>query len=242
MSGFAQGLLAGFSTVDQAMTRRKELGLREAQLAQQQKNNERDFEFAQSQFEHNKDVDQRNFDYRAKVDDRNYALQEREFNANQNYRNASLGMEQQRLRMQKYNQRRLEYNDMLARDQPVMAALGKAVDAGDRDAAMRLYGQLSEGNPLRLMANDGYVAKAGQAVNNLQKIFDDKPDRAIASLNTPENLDVLSGVFGPELQQRIGMPDSTGKKTIKEARIGSIVPAQQEGYILIGLDLTYSDG
>ncbi|EOO3502316.1 hypothetical protein E8008_RS25555, partial [Escherichia coli] len=27
MSGFAQGLLAGFSTVDQAMTRRKELGL-----------------------------------------------------------------------------------------------------------------------------------------------------------------------------------------------------------------------
>lgn len=169
MSGFAQGLLAGFSTVDRAMTRRKELGLREAQLAQQQKNNERDFEFAQSQFEHNKDVDQRNFDYRAKVDDRNYALQEREFNANQNYRNASLGMEQQRLRMQKYNQRRLEYNDMLARDQPVMAALGKAVDAGDRDAAMRLYGQLSEGNPLRLMANDGYVAKAGQAVNNLQK-------------------------------------------------------------------------
>ncbi len=54
MSGFAQGLLAGFSTVDQAMTRRKELGLREAQLARQQKNNERDFEFAQSQFEHNK--------------------------------------------------------------------------------------------------------------------------------------------------------------------------------------------
>ncbi|AHJ10660.1 hypothetical protein AU083_gp64 [Escherichia phage phi191] len=46
MSGFAQGLLAGFSTVDQAMTRRKELGLREAQLARQQKNNERDFEFA----------------------------------------------------------------------------------------------------------------------------------------------------------------------------------------------------
>ncbi|EGP2108347.1 hypothetical protein IYO15_005098, partial [Escherichia coli] len=51
-----------------------------------------------------------------------------------------------------------------------------------------------------------------------------------------------SGVFAPELQQRIGMPDSTGEKTIKEARIGSIVPAQQEGYVLIGLDLTYSDG
>ena len=152
MSGFAQGLLAGFSTVDQAMTRRKELGLREAQLAQQQKNNERDFEFAQSQFEHNKNVDQRDFDYKAKVDDRDYALKEREFNANQNYRNASLGMEQQRLRMQKYNQRRLEYNDMLARDQPVMAALGKAVDAGERDAAMRLYGQLSEGNPQRQLS------------------------------------------------------------------------------------------
>ncbi|EER2725973.1 hypothetical protein F9V29_004433 [Escherichia coli] len=242
MSGFAQGLLAGFSTVDQAMTRRKELGLREAQLAQQQKNNERDFEFAQSQFEHRKENDQRTYELNVRNADREYALKEREHKAAQNYRNASLGLSQQRLQLEKYNQRRLEYNDMLARDQPVMAALGKAVDAGDRDAAMRLYGQLSEGNPLRLMANDGYAAKAGQAVNNLQKIFDDKPDRAIASLNTPESLDALSGVFGPELQQRIGMPDSTGKKTIKEARIGSIVPAQQEGYVLIGLDLTYSDG
>ncbi|HFO4157347.1 TPA: hypothetical protein ACHJU1_005298, partial [Escherichia coli] len=232
----------GFSTVDQAMTRRKELGLREAQLAQQQKNNERDFEFAQSQFEHNKDVDQRNFDYRAKVDDRNYTLQEREFNANQNYRNASLGMEQQRLQLQKYNQRRLEYNDMIAHSQPLMEAIGKAIEAGDQEAATRLFGQLPKGHPLILMSNEGYAAKAGQAVINLQKIFGDKPDMAIDSLNTPENLDVLSGVFAPELQQRIGMPDSTGEKTIKEARIGSIVPAQQEGYVLIGLDLTYSDG
>ncbi|EGR59991.1 hypothetical protein HUSEC41_27890 [Escherichia coli O104:H4 str. 01-09591] len=196
----------------------------------------------QSQFEHNKNVDQRNFDYRAKVDDRNYALKEREFNANQNYRNASLGMEQQRLQLQKYNQRRLEYNDMIAHSQPLMEALGKAIEAGDQEAATRLFGQLPKGHPLILMSNEGYAAKAGQAVINLQKIFGDKPDMAIDSLNTPENLDVLSGVFAPELQQRIGMPDSTGEKTIKEARIGSIVPAQQEGYVLIGLDLTYSDG
>ncbi|MEE7216483.1 hypothetical protein Q0S72_17220 [Escherichia coli O4:H2] len=242
MSGFAQGLLAGFSTVDQAMTRRKELGLREAQLAQLQKNNERDFEFAQSQFEHRKENDQRTYDLNVRNADREYALKEREHAAAQNYRNASLGISQQRLQLEKYNQRRLEYNDMLARDQPVMVALGKAIDAGDHDAATHLFGKLSDANPLKIMSTEGYAAKAGQAVNNLQKIFDDKPDRAIASLNTPESLDALSGVFGPELQQRIGMPDSTGKKTIKEARIGSIVPAQQEGYVLIGLDLTYSDG
>ncbi|EGJ4545409.1 hypothetical protein IM089_005389 [Escherichia coli] len=151
-------------------------------------------------------------------------------------------MSQQRLQLEKYNQRRLEYNDMIAHSQPLMTALGKAIDAGDQEAAMRIYGQLPKGHPLTLMLSEGYAAKAGQAVNNLQKIFDDKPDRAIASLNTPESLDALSGVFAPELQQRIGMPDSTGKKTIKEARIGSIVPAQQEGYVLIGLDLTYSDG
>ncbi|EEC8108699.1 hypothetical protein [Escherichia coli] len=242
MSGFAQGLLAGFSTVDQAMTRRKELGLREAQLAQQQKNNERDFEFAQSQFEHRKENDQRTYDLNVRNADREYALKEREHKAAQNYRNASLGLSQQRLQLEKYNQRRLEYNDMLARDQSVMVALGKAIDAGDHDAASRLFGKLSDANPIKIISTEGYAAKAGQAVNNLQKIFDDKPDRAIDSLNTPENLDVFSGVFAPELQQRIGMPDSTGEKTIKEARIGSIVPAQQEGYVLIGLDLTYSDG
>ncbi|EOD1722809.1 hypothetical protein ACJGZX_005132, partial [Escherichia coli] len=228
--------------VDQAMTRRKELGLREAQLAQQQKNNERDFEFAQSQFEHRKENDQRTYDLNVKNADREYALKEREHAAAQNYRNASLGISQQRLQLEKYNQRRLEYNDMIAHSQPLMTALGKAIDAGDQEAAMRIYGQLPKGHPLTLMSSEGYAAKAGQAVNNLQKIFDDKPDRAIASLNTPESLDALSGVFAPELQQRIGMPDSTGEKTIKEARIGSIVPAQQEGYVLIGLDLTYSDG
>ncbi|EFA9078476.1 hypothetical protein CWJ37_002060 [Escherichia coli] len=242
MSGFAQGLLAGFSTVDQAMTRRKELGLREAQLAQLQKNNERDFEFAQSQFEHRKENDQRTYDLNVRNADREYALKEREHAAAQNYRNASLGISQQRLQLEKYNKRRLEYNDMIAHSQPLMTALGKAIDAGDQETAMRIYGQLPKGHPLTLMSSEGYAAKAGQAVNNLQKIFGDKPDRAIDSLNTPESLDALSGVFGPELQQRIGMPDSTGKKTIKEARIGSIVPAQQEGYVLIGLDLTYSDG
>ncbi|WP_024250977.1 hypothetical protein [Escherichia coli] len=242
MSGFAQGLLAGFSTVDQAMTRRKELGLREAQLAQQQKNNERDFEFAQSQFEHRKENDQRTYDLNVRNADREYALKEREHKAAQNYRNASLGLSLQRLQLEKYNQRRLEYNDMIAHSQPLMEALGKAIEAGDQEAATRLFGQLPKGHPLILMSNEGYAAKAGQAVINLQKIFGDKPDMAIDSLNTPENLDVLSGVFAPELQQRIGMPDSTGEKTIKEARIGSIVPAQQEGYVLIGLDLTYSDG
>ncbi|EHL0347826.1 hypothetical protein DVO45_003584 [Escherichia coli] len=242
MSGFAQGVLAGFSTVDQAMTRRKELGLREAQLAQQQKNNERDFEFAQSQFEHRKENDQRTYDLNVRNADREYALKEREHKAAQNYRNASLGLSQQRLQLEKYNQRRLEYNDMIAHSQPLMEALGKAIEAGDQEAATRLFGQLPKGHPLILMSNEGYAAKAGQAVINLQKIFGDKPDMAIDSLNTPENLDVLSGVFAPELQQRIGMPDSTGDKTIKEARIGSIVPAQQEGYVLIGLDLTYSDG
>ncbi|ENK1416429.1 hypothetical protein AB2121_002469 [Escherichia coli] len=242
MSGFAQGLLAGFSTVDQAMTCRKELGLREAQLAQQQKNNERDFEFAQSQFEHRKENDQRTYDLNVRNADREYALKEREHKAAQNYRNASLGLSQQRLQLEKYNQRRLEYNDMIAHSQPLMEALGKAIEAGDQEAATRLFGQLPKGHPLILMSNEGYAAKAGQAVINLQKIFGDKPDMAIDSLNTPENLDVLSGVFAPELQQRIGMPDSTGEKTIKEARIGSIVPAQQEGYVLIGLDLTYSDG
>ncbi|EOO6918720.1 hypothetical protein NJI03_RS25990, partial [Escherichia coli] len=242
MSGFAQGLLAGFSTVDQAMTRRKELGLREAQLAQQQKNNERDFEFAQSQFEHRKENDQRTYDLNVRNADREYALKEREYAAAQNYRNASLGLSQQRLQLEKYNQRRLEYNDMIAHSQPLMEALGKAIEAGDQETATRLFGQMPKGHPLILMSNEGYAAKAGQAVNNLQKILGDKPDGAIDSLNTPENLDVLSGVFAPELQQRIGMPDSTGEKTIKEARIGSIVPAQQEGYVLIGLDLTYSDG
>lgn len=85
------------------------------------------------------------------------------------------------------------------------------------------------------MSNEGYAAKAGQAVINLQKIFGDKPDMAIDSLNTPENLDVLSGVFAPELQQRIGMPDSTGDKTIKRPGLAVSYQRSRKGTYLLAL-------
>ncbi|HFO9177997.1 TPA: hypothetical protein ACHK4P_005559, partial [Escherichia coli] len=106
----------------------------------------------QSQFEHRKENDQRTYDLNVRNADREYALKEREHKAAQNYRNASLGLSQQRLQLEKYNQRRLEYNDMLARDQSVMVALGKAVDAGDHDAASHLFGKLSDANPLKIMS------------------------------------------------------------------------------------------
>lgn len=66
MDGFAQGLLAGFNTVDNAMQQRKAMGLREAALAQQQKNADREYQMAQDEFGYKKELDARDDDFRKK--------------------------------------------------------------------------------------------------------------------------------------------------------------------------------
>lgn len=101
--------------------------------------------------------------------DREYALKEREHAAAQNYRNASLGISQQSAATGKYNQRRLEYNDMIAHSQPLMTALEKAIDAGDQGGCNAYLRAVTKGTSINSASSEGYAAKAGQAVNNLQK-------------------------------------------------------------------------
>lgn len=92
MDGFAQGLLAGFSTVDNAMQHRKALSLREAALAQQQKNADRNYELAQDEFGYRRESDQRNFDS-------NNEHWNKTFQANQSYRGSLLANAAQQLKM-----------------------------------------------------------------------------------------------------------------------------------------------
>ncbi|HCA3884963.1 TPA: hypothetical protein MPK85_005740, partial [Salmonella enterica] len=101
MDGFAQGLLAGFSTVDNAMQNRKALSLREAALAQQQKNADRNYELAQDEFGYRKETDNRDYQHtldRDKVGDEHWG---KEFGLRQAETGARIGMERQRLGMQK---------------------------------------------------------------------------------------------------------------------------------------------
>ncbi|EBP4585639.1 hypothetical protein VH79_20955 [Salmonella enterica] len=246
MDGFAQGLLAGFSTVDNAMQQRKALGLREAALAQQQKNADRNYEMAQDEFNYRKESGDRDYQHaieREKVGDEHWG---KEFGLRKAETGARLGMERQRLSMAKeqydYMRRRQERDDMLKQDEPIAQWALNAYQKGDYKATWDFINQLHDGNPMKQMIKPGYAQSSMNAMNGISQILQGHPDDAIKSLNKPDMLKNLSVTFGSELSSRIGMKDPKTGKTITDAQIGAILPSPDGKGIVLGLDLTYDDG
>ncbi|EAW9081061.1 hypothetical protein AABH71_004908 [Salmonella enterica] len=246
MDGFAQGLLAGFSTVDNAMQQRKALGLREAALAQQQKNADRNYQLAADRFSYEQETGDRDYKHtleREKVDD---DFKNRDFGLRQSGLNARVGIARQQLAMQKkesdYKLHRQEYNDMLTDSQPAVQGFITSAQNKDYDGMMAFYNQIPEKHPIRKMVRPEYAESTMNAANGIKDIIQGHPDDAIKNLNKPEMLKNLSATFSPELQQRIGMKDPTTGKTITDAQIGAILPSPDGMGVVLGLDLTYDDG
>lgn len=246
MDGFAQGLLAGFSTVDNAMQHRKELGLREAALAQQQKNSDRNFQLAQDEFGYRKETDQKDLDLKkeryAKDDDH----WDKTFAVDSAYKNAQIGLESRRLRnaekQQDYMIGRQKHLDALEEDKPIAQAALNSYQQGDYGATVNFIDQLHDGHPMKQMIKPGYAQSSMNALNGVREILQGHPDDAIKGLNKPDMLKNLSVTFGSELSQRIGMKDPKTGKTITDAQIGAILPSPDGKGIVLGLDLTYDDG
>ncbi|EAP6364614.1 hypothetical protein EI752_12415 [Salmonella enterica] len=246
MDGFAEGLLAGFSTVDNAMQNRKALSLREAALAQQQKNSDRNFQLAQDEFGYRKETDQKDFDLKkeryAKDDDH----WDKTFAVDSAYKNAQIGLESRRLRnaekQQDYMIGRQKHLDALEEDKPMAQAALNSYQQGDYGATVNFINQLHDGHPMKQMIKPGYAQSSMNALNGVREILQGHPDDAIKGLNKPDMLKNLSVTFGSELSQRIGMKDPKTGKTITDAQIGAILPSPDGKGIVLGLDLTYDDG
>lgn len=246
MDGFAQGLLAGFSTVDNAMQNRKALGLREAALAQQQKNSDRNFQLAQDEFGYRKETEQKDFDLKKEryaKDDEHWG---KDFGLRQAETGARIGMERQRLGMAKEQQDymigRQKHLDALEEDKPIAQAALNSYQQGDYGATVNFINQLHDGHPMKQMIKPGYAQSSMNALNGVREILQGHPDDAIKELNKPDMLKNLSVTFGSELSQRIGMKDPKTGKTITDAQIGAILPSPDGKGIVLGLDLTYDDG
>ncbi|ECC9413421.1 hypothetical protein KG487_002088 [Salmonella enterica subsp. enterica serovar 4,5,12:b:-] len=246
MDGFAQGLLAGFDTVDSAMQRRQEAGLRQAALAQQQQNADRNYQMAQDEFGYRKEVDDRDYQHtldREKVGDEQWG---REFGLRQADTGARLGIASQRLAMQKdehdYTRRRQEREDLLKQDEPIAQGALNAYQKGDYKATWDFINQLHDGHPMKQMIKPGYAQSSMNAMNGVREILQGHPDDALKGLNKPDMLKNLSVTFGSELSSRIGMKDPKTGKTVKDAQIGAILPSPDGKGIVLGLDLTYDDG
>lgn len=246
MDGFAQGLLAGFSTVDNAMQQRKALGLREAALAQQQKNADRNYELAQDEFGYRKETDQKDLDLKKERYAKDDEHWDKTFSVDSAYKNAQIGLESRRLRnaekQQDYMIGRQKHLDALEEDKPIAQAALNSYQQGDYGATVNFINQLHDGHPMKQMIKPGYAQSSMNALNGVREILQGHPDDAIKGLNKPDMLKNLSVTFGSELSQRIGMKDPKTGKTITDAQIGAILPSPDGKGIVLGLDLTYDDG
>lgn len=260
MNGFAQGLLTGFTTVDEAMQRRKETGLREAELALKQQSDERDHRLAQDQFAYQKETGERDHQYtreRNRVADereaRDFSLRRAEFVTRQ-------GIVRRQLAMQKENHdftlNNMRYEQRLKRHAPQTEMLQRAVQAGDYKSMQRIARDMPDDIPLARMVKDLTFARsqldAGRELYNILSSpeYADNPAGALEAVNG--GMHKIAPLFQVEAERAIGQTDPVTGQKIVGARVEKIMPVPgPEGYgdsgaaddaFAVYLKVKYADG
>lgn len=232
MDGFAQGLLAGFSTVDNAMQQRKALGLREAALAQQQKNADRNYELAQDEFGYRKETGDRDYQHtldREKVGDEHW---NKTFQADQSYRGSLLANSAQQLKMQKEthdfqmnNARQQQVEQQYA---PIVTAGEAKLNAGDIDGFLEVMRDVPDRIPLaRIAHNHDYAqatVSAGQKLYGIMSSPEAHKDPMATLHSINENMSDIAPLFQTEADRAVGQVDPKTGQKIVSAQISHIAP------------------
>ncbi|WP_145510198.1 hypothetical protein, partial [Yersinia rochesterensis] len=241
----ADGFLAGFNTADQAMSRNRELGLRDAAQQQQIKDSDRNYGLAKEQVDWRKETDNRDHQYKSQRDsvgdeqwNKNYGLAQ----ANQRTANASLGMRAQELNMRKsefnFQRSQAERQQRMQEEMPVVQAMYKQIETtGQVDP--QLYGQISKDNPLhpsRFFGQD--------AINNVMEINQIMPKVLSGEMNynDPKVLKTMNTVLAPHIERNIDEVDPESGKKIKSKELAHIGISEDGKFVIPGLKVTYSDG
>lgn len=232
MDGFAQGLLAGFNTVDNAMQHRKELGLREAALAQQQKNSDRNFQLAQDEFGYRKETDQKDFDLKKEryaKDDEHWG---KEFGLRQAETGARLGMARQQLAMQKethdFQMNNARYQQTIRQYAPLTNMAQQAINQRDYEAARNIMAPVPDIVPLaRILRDPNYAQSAVSAGQKLYGIMSSPeahkdPMATLRSIN--ENMSDIAPLFQTEADRAVGQTDPKTGQKIVSAQVHHIAP------------------
>lgn len=225
MDGFAQGLLAGFSTVDNAMQNRKALSLREAALAQQQKNADRNYELAQDELGYRRESDQRNFDS-------NNEHWNKTFQANQSYRGSLLANAAQQLKMQKETHdsqmNNARYQQRIQQYTPQMNMAQQAIQAGDYEAAKNIMTDVPDDVPLARILKDPKYAQstvsAGQKLYGIMSSPDAHKDPMTTLHSINEHMSDIAPLFQTEADRAVGQVDPKTGQKIVSAQVHHIAP------------------
>lgn len=232
MDGFAEGLLAGFSTVDNAMQNRKALSLREAALAQQQKNADRNYQLAQDEFGYQKETGDRNYQHtldRDKVDD---DFKNREFGLKQREANSRIGIASQQLAMQKkefdFRMNNARYQQILQQNEPITTGIMNAIQVRDYKAAQDMAADADDRIPIvRILKNPKYAqstVNAGQKLYGIMSSPEAHKDPMATLHSINENMGDIAPLFQTEADRAVGQVDPKTGQKIVSAQINHIAP------------------
>lgn len=232
MDGFAQGLLAGFSTVDNAMQQRKALSLREAALAQQQKNADRNYQLAQDEFGYRKETGDRDYQHtldREKVGDEHW---NKTFQADQSYRGSQLANAAQQLKMQKethdFQMNNARYQQRIQQYAPQTNMAQQAIQAGDYEAAKNIMADVPDDVPLARILKDPKYAQstvnAGQKLYGIMSSPDAHKDPMATLHSINENMSDIAPLFQTEADRAVGQVDPKTGQKIVSAQVHHIAP------------------
>ncbi|MEI7002802.1 hypothetical protein [Pectobacterium parmentieri] len=240
--GLADGFLAGFNTMDNALQRREESELRRLQVQQQQQNEDRRFGLAQAQFDYGKETGLRDHQRQlgrdkkqdeqwglshalnAKNADRSYALQAQSNN-----------LAQQRFNFQVNEQKRQQ---RIQDEMPVIKMFAEQLDkTGDVDP--ELLKQISSDNPLHPKRFIG-----DKAIKNVTEINRIMPAVLNGDMdyNDPAAIRVMNGVLSARIQRGIGDKDVETGKTITSKELAHIGLTEDGRGVIPTLKVTYNDG
>lgn len=243
--GLADGFLAGFNTMDNALQRQEESELRRLMIDQQQKNEDRRFGLAQEQFNYGRETDGRNFDRqtgRDKEDDRRFGLRQELERQQLGIQRVGLGMRAQELSM-----RREEHNYQMAEtrrqqrikdEMPVIKMFYDQLDkTGDVDP--ELINKISTDNPSHPKRFIG-----DEAIKNVTEINRIMPEVLNGDMdyNDPAAIRVMNNVLSTHIQRGIGDKDPETGKTIKSKELGHIGLTEDGQRVIPTLKVTYTDG
>lgn len=236
MDGFAQGLLAGFSTVDNAMQNRKALGLREAALAQQQKDSDRNFQLAQDEFGYRKETGDRDYQHTLDRDRVGDEFKNKELGLQQAGMNARLVIAQQQLAMQKeshdFQMNNARYQQTIQQYAPRINMAQQAIQAGDYEAAKNIMAPVPDIVPLARILRDPVYAQstvsAGQKLYGIMSSPDAHKDPMATLHSINENMSDIAPLFQTEADRAVGQVDPKTGQKIVSAQVNHIAPVPDE--------------
>lgn len=236
VQGLADGFLAGFNAADGAISRNKELGLRDVALQHQVKDSDRNFGLRQADFDYGKEKDQREFGYK----------QERDNVSDQQF-GQKLAIDQQQVNISAAGEarqsRQQQLDIMEKRFGGAVMGIMNAARAGDSETANAMWTRLPpEAQQFYKIANPGYMMnpKAAQGSAYLASMG---PALMSGQVNPddPKVISAANEVLAPELSVKPGELADDGQP-MKARRLTQIMPADSNGNYHFGVEVTRSDG